>query len=318
MPVTNQENLIDWFEAQIGMNYPEKIRTLLNSVVASDYPVEILFEVSSRPPAVVDLNYKVLDFKVLWKIKGNSVYTPAHSERYSNPYFVIGEIQAYATDYIKDNKELLAGKILPFARDVDGDGYRYLYFMPDKSEVFYVDLNTEHSKGDTVMSDIEEFLGPVKDIVRDISEENKTSFHIKKASEIRRNKPRIEQFIKKENTFIYDGECIRDVMSYQWIIEKMIGLTDNAFKLESFEGVEGDTVRTIKVTINGIVGQFDLEGDTDWLDSRLVGELNAMLKPMLNEKYFIEITDDRWGQEFGVAYAGDASFEVLKKHGFIP
>ena len=211
----------------------------------------------------------------------------------------------------------MAGNLLPFARDFDADGYRFLYFKSNDNIVYYSDLDSEKPE-EVMVTDIEELLGPLVDIIKGISEDGKTSFQIEKVSEWRRNRPRLEAFVEKKNTFICDGECIYDVMDYKWIIEQLTEMTDGELSLESFEGTWEEEAMFINVTINGISGKFSLEVNSDWVDSAIVYNLNEMLEPLKKEKLFIEVYDDRWGQEFGVVFGNKATFEVLLKNDFIP
>ena len=310
MPFSKQDNVIDWFQEIIGGKYPEKVQTLLKLLIDSERPIEILFEIPRWG------RFKMLDFRTLDTIKNNPTYsTENDKERFSIPYLISKEIdehqQRYQAEYI------MAGNLLPFARDFDADGYRFLYFKSNDNIVYYSDLDSEKPE-EVMVTDIEELLGPLVDIIKGISEDGKTSFQIEKVSEWRRNRPRLEAFVEKKNTFICDGECIYDVMDYKWIIEQLTEMTDGELSLESFEGTWEEEAMFINVTINGISGKFSLEVNSDWVDSAIVYNLNEMLEPLKKEKLFIEVYDDRWGQEFGVVFGNKATFEVLLKNDFIP
>jgi hypothetical protein len=316
MQETNKENLVDWFEAFTRTRYPQKIKTLLDLLTNSETPIQVLFD-SPRPRSNgYPVNFKVLDFKELEKVRSNPAYEPPYEEQYSNPYFIVGKIQEYIERYGPGNPYLLSGRILPFARDYDADGFRYLYFLPEKDNVFYFDLDTEDTKVDIIANNIEQLIGPIDDIIDGITQQNKKVFQFSKALQALHEQPRIDHYIDEKNVLVYDGECVDGAGDYKQVIEMILKTTNNEFALESFEATEGER-RSLTLTINGSTHTFDVEGNTDWFDSKTIKEINTMLRPLMKGKQLVEVYDQRWGQEFGVVYADAPSIEVLRKNGFL-
>ena len=75
----------------------------------------------------------------------------------------------------------------------------------------------------------------------------------------------------------------------------------------------------INATINGVSGKFSLEVNSDYVDSAIVHNLNALLEPLKKDRFFIEVYDEnRWGQEFGVVYGDKATQDLLIKNKLVP
>jgi hypothetical protein len=307
MSLSKQDNIIDWFQEKMGAQYPEKVQALLKVMAASECTIEILFKIPDKW-----WRLKVLDFQLLDAIKNNPAYTTNDfKERFTNPYFISIDIDEHNQEYTGENQP--TGKALPFAVDIEGDGCDFLYYSSEDNVVYNCNLNSI-LPGEVFLTDIEVLLGSLDDIIREISENGKTSFEIDNVYVVR---PPLEKLVEKKNIFVCDGECVDEVMAYQWIIEQLTEISDGLLTLESFEGTDGHT-RTINVTINGISGQFTVKGKTDWIDSAIILALNELLKPVMKDKFFIEVYDERWGQEFGVVYGDKTMYDLLLKNFLIP
>jgi hypothetical protein len=299
MSHSKHNNPIDWFQETMGAKFPEKVEVLLKLLVYSERTIEIFFRTHKQ-----NWTYKVLDFQLLDTIMNNPAYTTNdYEERKTNPYLIVQEINEHFEDRFGEGQT--PGNILPFAVDVNGDGYVYLYFNPDDEAVYYCNINATLPSG-ILENDVEDLLGPLDDIIKSISEEGKTRFDI--------HAPRktlyLRQLIEDQYLFITDPECIYGVDDYKWIIEQLIGITDGLLTLESFEGIDGD-VRIIQVTINGISGQFDVEVREGYVDSALIRKLNELLEPVMDGKFFIPVDE---GELLNVAFGDQVTYELLLKN----
>jgi len=276
-------------------------------MVVSEKEIEIIFDIPKWGL------FKVLDFEPVEKIMNDPHFVARNREVFSNPYFISRALEGYdEDDELDENKRPKPGKALPFARDYEADGFRFLFYRSENDTVYYRDLDSNDPE-EIYLNSIEQVVGPLGDIIRDISENGKTAFSFRKELERRWTIPRIEHFVDKKNFYICDGECIYDVDDYKTIVEELMKITEGALTLEAFDGTDGDETREIRVAINGITGSFQVEGGTDWIDSSFIASLNNMLQPVMNGKRFAEVDDERWGQEFGAVYVDEALIEVLKK-----
>jgi len=292
-------NPIDWFQETMGAKFPKKVEALLKLLVYSERTIEIFFRTHKQ-----NWTYKVLDFQLLDTIMNNPAYTTNdYEERKTNPYLIVQEINEHFEDRFGEGQ--MPGNILPFAIDVNGDGYVYLYFNPDDEAVYYCNINATLPSG-ILENDVEDLLAPLDDIIKSINEEGKTRFDI--------HAPRktlyLRQLIEDQYLFMTDPECIYGVDDYKWVIEQLIGITDGLLMLESFVGIDGD-VRIIQVTINGISGQFAVEDRAGYVDSALIRELNALLEPVMEGKFFIPVDE---GELLNVAFGDQATYELLLKN----
>ena len=304
MSHSKHDNPIDWFQETIGGTFPEKMETLLKLLAGAERTVEIFFRTPKR-----NWTYKVLDFQLLDTIMNNPAYTTHnYEERKTNPYLIVQEINEHFKERFGEDQ--MPGNILPFAVDADGDGCVFLYFKPDDNVVYYCNINATLPV-EVLATDIEQLLGPLDDIIKSISEEGKTRFDIYAT----RTEPTLEQLIPEEYRLVCDRECIYSAGGYKWVIEHLIGITDGLLALESFVAGDEDT-RIVHVTINGISGQFSLEAETNYVDSALIRELNALLQPVMNGNFFIEV-DDSEGQILEVAFGDQATYELLLKNALV-
>lgn len=302
------QNNIDWFQETIGAQYPEKVQALLKAMVAAEHTTEILF----KGPEMW-WKYKVLDFQLLDAIRNDPDYTTDdYKEIYANPYLARREmLQRFQDD---KEKELLPENVLPFAVDAEGDGFDCMCFLPGSNLIYR--CNTDNNDLEMVpIGAFEQLLGPLDEIIKDIQNGEKR-FDINQVHKIR---PTLETLIAAKNTHITDGECIYDVEDYKTIIEDLTAITDGELTLEAFDGVWEEEIIYISATINGVSGKFSLEVNSDWVDSAIIHNLNALLEPLKKDRFFIEVYDEnRWGQEFGVVYGDKAAYELLIKNKLIP
>jgi hypothetical protein len=299
MAHSKHNNPIDWFQETMGGKFPEKVEALLKLLVYSERTIEIIFRTDKQ-----NWEYKVLDFQLLDTIMNNPAYTTNdYEERKTNPYLIAREINEHFEDRFGEGQ--MPGNILPFAVDVNGDGYVYLYFNPHDEAVYYCNINATLPVG-ILENDVEDLLGPLDVIIKSITEEGITKFDI--------NAPKktlyLTQIVEDQFLFITDPECIYRVDDYKWVIEQLVGITDGLLTLESFVGIDGD-VRIIQVTINGISGQFAVENHAAYVDSALIRELNALLEPVLDGKFFIPVDE---GELLNVAFGDQTIYELLLKN----
>lgn len=303
-----QQNNIDWFQETTGAQYPEQVQLLLKAVVTAQQTTEILFKVPE-----IWWKYKVLDFQLLDAIRNDPDYTTEdYKEIYKNPYLLWREmLQRFKED---KQKELLPENVLPFAVDAEGDGFDCMCFLPGSNLIYRCNMDNNDLEM-VPMGAFEQLLGPLDEIIKGI-ENGKKSFDLNKVHEIR---PTLDTLIAEKNTHITDGECIYDVDDYKTIIEDLTAITDGELTLEAFNGSWEDETIVINATINGVSGTFSLEVNSDWVDSAIVDNLNALLEPLKKDRFFIEVYDEnRWGQEFGVVYGDKAARELLIKNKLVP
>jgi hypothetical protein len=296
------DNPIDWFQETMGGKFPEKMESLLKCIAGYEGTIEILFGVPKK-----SWRFKVLDFQLLHANMNNPAYTTDdYAERLTNPYLIVQEINEHFEDRFGEGGK--PGNMLPFAVDVDGDGLVFLCFKQVDSRVYLCNINATLPL-EIVVADIEELLGPIDDIIKSIGEEGKTWFDLYPP----RQGLSLAELIPEENMLVCEAECTYDAKSYKWVIEALMGITDGLLTLESFEGINGDT-RTIQITINGISGEFSVEGNTHYVDSAaLICALNALLEPVMYGNFFIDV-DDSDGALLEVAFGDQAIYELLLKN----
>lgn len=292
------DNPIDWLQETIGGRFPEKVEALLKLIAGHEKEIELSFNIAKKM-----WRFRILDFKSLHSNMEDPAYTiDDPDDRMYNPYFLVHEI--------KERCEGIPEHILPFAEGFLEAGMERMlvYFKPNDSTVYACNINNAWPI--TVLAaDAEELLGSIDGVIKRIDEKEETWIDIYPPM---RGAP-FHELVPEENRFVEDAKCTHSAKGYKSVIESLMGITDGLLTLESFNGIEGD-LRVIQVTINGISGEFTVEGNTRYIDSAaLVRALNALLEPVLFGHFFIDVdqTEGDWVQ---VAFGDQATYELLLKN----
>lgn len=126
--------------------------------------------------------------------------------------------------------------------------------------------------------------------------------------------PKIEEIVSRHNWYYGDGESADSVDNYKEIIEDyFIKTSDNRLNFEKFKGEEiGTEKRKIEIELNGNNFEFELDTHNGWIDPQIIGMMNEALKKVgINDKKYVEIRDQSWGQELGVAFVNKEELEKL-------
>lgn len=316
MNYSENDNLIDWFQHKQKAQYPEKVQRLLKFLNTCDIQVEIVFTVP------LGRRYKVLDFKSLEKTRANPQARGTYKENYANPFHISRLVEGYEDEYegLDEDGNLLTGETLPFARDIDADGAWYLCFKPADETVYFMNCaNSGPATQEFLAGSVEVVVGSIDEMIKNIKD-GKNSFDINRQTEILKGLPSLEQFVKAENTFMFEDECIGHAKNYQEIIEGVIAITAGVLDPASFsfEVIKNDEVSEIAVAINGISGTLVLKGRSPMVDVTLLPQLNILLEPVLKDKRFVEVYDQYHGSHEAVyVYVDKETFHSLKNNKFI-
>ena len=127
---------------------------------------------------------------------------------------------------------------------------------------------------------------------------------------------KIDEIINQKNWFYGDQESADSVNAYECLIrEYFINTSDNRLKLQEFQGEEiGLEKRKINIRLNNKNFEFELKTYHGWIDPEIINIMNNALKELgIEDKFFVEIHDRKWGQELGVAFVDEIKKSKLIK-----
>ena len=297
----NSNDLITWFEEVTNHKYPTQVKTLLLAMINLDFEPEVKFEASNFG------EFQILNFKALEKARQGE-NSSNWEESMSNPFYARKEIIGFLKQYVPNDHPLNSLNILPFARATYADRTTYVYFQ-DSLE-YPLRINIDHTEarprkvGQTIID-----LIPINEAVELVtSGHNKPiKYSLKKSN---------KDLIDKNRILVTDGERVDDVKDYESLIKEFCSLTDGTYSLEYYEGEEIEGRRIIKLAIGGVKLTLDLEGETDWVDLKIIEQLNKGLSKLNGNNQFYEFKDNSFGQEFGVIYGNENEYELFKLSGF--
>lgn len=168
-----------------------------------------------------------------------------------------------------------------------------IFYMED-GKIYGYSLNMSNYKFDFLTDDFQSILNP-----------NSTN-----------SIPKIEEIIERENWYFGDQESAVSVEAYKEIIEDyFIKTSGNRLIFRGFNGKEiGNEQRKIEIELNGNKFEFELKTHNGWIDPQIIGMMNnVLIKIGISDKKFVEIRDQSWGQELGVAFVNKDELEQLIK-----
>ncbi|RAJ73545.1 hypothetical protein CLV59_11398 [Chitinophaga dinghuensis] len=101
---------------------------------------------------------------------------------------------------------------------------------------------------------------------------------------------------------IFDGECISGAADYVEILNDLKTLTDPVIEVADIKIEDHRSIWKIALSINGIAHDFTVKGDTDWFDENFIRQINVALRASGSAHTFYAVTDEDYGQGFGVVY----------------
>ncbi len=147
---------------------------------------------------------------------------------------------------------------------------------------------------------------------------NLSDIFSKKLDETKSNK--IQDILKKNQWHYADSESVDNVSDYEKIISDFfINISNKKINLDNFLGHQIDSKnRKIEIIINQQSFAFELSTCNGWIDTKLVYEMNEILKKLgISRRQFVEIKDSSWGQELGIAFASKNQVKSLGENGYL-
>jgi hypothetical protein len=118
----------------------------------------------------------------------------------------------------------------------------------------------------------------------------------------------------KANYKVIDLESVDDVKDYEHIIKTLVDLSGGKLSPVIKSLSEQDAVRNIEIEINGVKYSTQLQGDTDYVDLKVIDFANKCLVDNGHtRKKFIAFSDPNFGQEIGVAFASKSGLKALRQ-----
>lgn len=113
---------------------------------------------------------------------------------------------------------------------------------------------------------------------------------------------------------IIDLESVDDVRDYEHVIKIFADLSGGKFSPIIKSLSEQDAIRNIEIEINGVKYSTQLQGDTDYVDLKLIDFVNkCLIDNGHTRKRFIAFSDANFGQEIGVAFVSKSGLESLRQ-----
>ena len=296
----SEQDLITWFEKISYAKFPDEVKILLGRFIGISVDTDVRFEASNFG------EFQILDFRTLQKAKdGHS--SLGWEENMSNPFFVKKEITDFINKYVPKDHPLKSTDILPFARSTYGDRTTYVYFQNNCESPIRLNIDNTDARPRKIGTSINNLID-VRELLDELhSDKTFFKYNLKKG---------YKDLIDGNRILISDGERVDDVRDYQGLLNDFCDITDGELTLNKFDGREIDGRRKLSITINTTDIALDLEGATDWVDLKIVEQLNLALKSIGQGKSFIELRDLNFQQEFGIVYGNDSDFELLKQNGY--
>lgn len=113
---------------------------------------------------------------------------------------------------------------------------------------------------------------------------------------------------------IIDSESVDDVKDYGNILKIFSNLSDKKFSPIIKSLNEQDAVRSIEIEVNGRIHLTRLQGDTDYIDLKIIDFVNeCLIDGGHTRKKFIAFIDSSFGQEVGIAFVGKSLLKGLSE-----
>lgn len=141
------------------------------------------------------------------------------------------------------------------------------------------------------------------------SDSKKIRFNIKSE-----NKTQSYKELLKSSYQIIDGESVDDVKDYEYILKIFSGLSGGKFVPIVKSLSEQDAIRSIEIEINGRKYSAQLQGDTDYVDLKIIDFVNhCLVDDGQTRKKFIAFSDASFGQEIGIAFVSRSTLKALSE-----
>ncbi len=103
------------------------------------------------------------------------------------------------------------------------------------------------------------------------------------------------------------------------IRDYFIQTSDNSLILQEFKGEEiGNDERKLQIKLNNKNFEFELKTYGGWIDPEIINCINKALKELgIEKKMFVEVHDQTWGQELGVAFVDENEKARLEKFNYL-
>lgn len=293
-------DLIVWFEETSNAKYPDQVRHMLQKIVDIPAPVDIKFEAGNFG------EFAILDFRTLQKARDGHP-SSGGEESMSNPFFARKEISHFIESYMPEDHPLWSTEVLPLARSTYGDRTTYVYFRNGIESPIRLNIDYTLARPRKVGETINDLID-VDDLMCNLTP-SRTVFNYNK-------KRSYKQLFDNRKILVTDGERVDGVSDYRSLLREFCAITSGELELNNFEGKEVDGRRHLTVTINSTKITLDLEGNTDWVDPKVIEQLNNAIATTGLRNRFIPFRDSDFGQEFGLVYGDDSDFELLRTNGY--
>jgi len=141
-------------------------------------------------------------------------------------------------------------------------------------------------------------------------EANKVRFTTAQSQEVT---PSYQELLKGTYKII-DLESVDDVKDYEYLIKVFINLSKEKFSPIIKKLSEQNTIRSIEIEINHVSYAAQLQGDTDYIDLKIIDFVNSCLVDQGHtRKKFIAFRDINFGQEAGIAFVSRSGLKALKE-----
>lgn len=111
---------------------------------------------------------------------------------------------------------------------------------------------------------------------------------------------------------IIDLESVDDVKDYQYIINILTDLSKGKFSPQIKAFHEKNSVRNIDLEINQIEYSIQLQGNTDYVDLKVIDYANKVLEDNgFRRKKFVAFKEANFGQEIGIAFVSKSKLKDL-------
>jgi len=140
-----------------------------------------------------------------------------------------------------------------------------------------------------------------------------TDLKVKFSSKLNKGTLSYKELLKGSYQII-DSESVDDVKDYEYILKTFSNLSDRKFSPIIKSLNEQDAVRSIEIEINGRKYLTQLQGDTDYIDLKIIDFVNeCLIDSGHTRKKFIAFIDTSFGQEVGIAFVSRSLLKALSE-----